>query len=132
MAIDENTRKKIIRAGLTCLLQDKHERLVPDVLEWLLIKYDINRNTKIGVLLHFSAVEIQVKLSDHLFQICIKALGKAIICRAEEPRQPKVPPLEFIIDTFNPMERIQNQLVSIFERLDRLASLQSDNRNRGV
>jgi hypothetical protein len=131
MAIDENTRKKIIRVGLICLLQDKHERLVPDVLEWLLTKCDINRDIKIGVLLHFSAVKIQVKHLDHLFQIYIKALGKAIICRVEEPRQPKVPPLEFINDIFTPMERIEKQLTDISERLDKLAGFPGSAYNGG-
>jgi hypothetical protein len=90
---------------------------------------------KVSDLLHFSAVKIQVKHLDHLFRI-IKALGKDTIYRVGEPKQPKVPPLEFINDTSNPMERIQKQLVSMFEWLDTPASFQSDNvyakRNRGA
>jgi hypothetical protein len=99
---------------------DKHEKLVPDVLEWLLTKCDINKDIKVSDLLHFSAVKIQVKHLDHLFRIYIKALGKDTICRVEEPKQPKVSPLEFINDTFNLMEKIGKQLSSISERLDKL------------
>jgi hypothetical protein len=72
---------------------------------------------KVGDLLHFSAVKIQVKHLDHLFRIYIKALGQDTIYRVEEPKQPKVP------------------LASIAQRLDRPARFQSynvyANRNRG-
>ena len=86
---------------------------------------------KVSDLLHFSAVKIQVKHLDHLFRIYIKVLDK------EEPKQPKVPPLEFINDIFNPMERIEIQLSGISEQLDELTSLQActeclaGNRSRG-
>lgn len=73
---------------------------------------------------HFSAVKIQVKHLDHLFRIYIKALGKDTICRVEESIQPKKPVVEFLNDIFNPLERIQNQLTGISERLDKLASFQ--------
>lgn len=80
---------------------------------------------KVSDLLHFSAVKIQVKHLDHLFRIYIKVLDKDTIYRVEEPKQPKVPPLEFINDIFNPMERIEIQLSGISEQLDKLTSLQA-------
>jgi hypothetical protein len=120
-----------IRAGLINLLQDKHERLVPDVLEWLLTECDINKDIKVSDLLHFSAVKIQVKHLDHLFRIYIKALGKDTVCRVEEAKQPKVPPIEFINDIFNPIERIGKQLTDISGRLDKLAGFQGPADNRG-
>lgn len=61
------------RAGLINLLCDKHERIVPDVLEWELTECDINKDIKVTDLLHFSGVKIQVKHLDHLFRIYIKA-----------------------------------------------------------
>ena len=67
-----------IRAGLINLLCDKHERIVPGVLEWELTECDINKDIKVTDLLHFSGVKIQVKHLDHLFRIYIKALGKIL------------------------------------------------------
>lgn len=113
-----------IRAGLINLLQDKHERIVPDVLEWELTECDINKDIKVSDLLHFSAIKIQVKHLDHLFRIYIKALGKGTVCRVEETKQPKKPAVEFINDVFNPIEKLEKQLSGISERLDKLARFQ--------
>lgn len=113
-----------IRAGLINLLHDKHERIVPDVLEWELTECDINKDIKVTDLLHFSGVKIQVKHLDHLFRIYIKALGKDAVCRVEENKQPKKRAVDFINDVFNPMEKIEKQLSGISERLDKLAGFQ--------
>jgi hypothetical protein len=112
-----------IRAGLIDLLNDKHERIVPDVLEWELTECDINKDIKVTDLLHFSGVKIQVKHSDHLFRIYIKALGKDTVYRIEENKQPKKRAVEFINDILNPTEKIEKQLSGISERLDKLARL---------
>ncbi len=113
-----------IRAGLLNLLQDKHERTVPDVLEWELTECDINKDIKVTDLLHFAGVKIQVKHLDHLFRIYIKASGKDTVCRVEESKQPKKRAVEFINDVLDPMEKIERQLSGISERLDKLAGLQ--------
>ncbi|MDQ3976488.1 MAG: hypothetical protein M3264_08175 [Thermoproteota archaeon] len=77
---------------------------------------------KVSDLLHFSAVTGQAlrPFFSNLYQI----LDKDTLYR-EEPKQPKVPPLEFINDIFNPMERIEIQLSGISEQLDKLTSLQA-------
>jgi hypothetical protein len=113
-----------IRAGLINLLHDKHERIVPDVLEWELTECDINKDIKVTDLLHFSDVKIQVKHLDHLFRIYIKSLEKDTVCRVEENKHPKKRAVEFINDIFNPMEKIERQLAGISDRLDKLAGLQ--------
>jgi hypothetical protein len=79
---------------------------------------------KVTDLLHFSCIKIQVKHLDHLFRIYIKALGKDTVCRVEENKQPQKSPVEFINDVFNPMEKIEKQLASISERLDKIACFQ--------
>jgi hypothetical protein len=109
-----------IKAGLTSLIQDKHERIVPDVLEWELTECDLNKDIKVTDLLHFSGVKIQVKHLDHIFRIYIKALGKDTVCRVEESKQPN------INDFFNPMDKIEKQLSDISKRLDKLALFQRD------
>lgn len=109
-----------IRAGLIALLYDKHERMVPDALEWELTECDINKDIKVSDLLHFSAIKIQVKHLDHLFRIYIKALGKDTVCRVEENKHPRRPAIEFINEAFNPIESIQTYLREISDRLDKL------------
>jgi hypothetical protein len=89
-----------MRAGLINLLHDKHERIIPDILEWQLIECDINKDIKVTDLLHFSDVKIQVKHLDHLFRMYIKALGKDTMCRIEEAKQPKKLAVEYINDVF--------------------------------
>jgi hypothetical protein len=123
-----------IRAGLITLLDDKHERIVPDVLEWELTECDINKDLKVTDLLHFSGIRIQVKHLDHVFRVYIKGLGKDTVCRVEESKQPKKRAVEFINDVLNPMEKIERQLSGISERLDKLAELQGslDEGNRDL
>ena len=111
-----------VRAGLIDLVCDKHERMVPDVLEWELTECDINKDIKVSNLLHFSAIKIQVKHLDHLFRIYIKALDKYTVCRVEENKQPRKPAIEFINEIFNPMERIDKRLNDISQQLNNLAN----------
>ena len=51
-----------IRAGLINLLHDKHERIVPDVLEWELTECDINKDIKVTDLLHFQASRFRLSI----------------------------------------------------------------------
>jgi hypothetical protein len=113
-----------IRARLINLLYDKHERIVPDLLEWKLMECDINKDIKVSDLLHFSGIKIQVRHLDHLFRVYIKAKGKDTICRIEEEKNPKKPAVELINDIFNPMDRIEKKLSEISERLFKLAGFQ--------
>src|SRR5829696_3565344 len=107
-----------LRSGLINLVYDKHERMVPDVLEWELTECDINKDIKISDLLHFSAVKIQVKHLDHLFRIYIKALGEDTICRVEENKRPRKPAIEFINEIFNPTEKFEKMLTEYTNKIE--------------
>jgi len=112
-----------IRAGLINLLNDKHERIVDDVLEWELTECDINRDIKVSDLLHFSAIKVQVKHLDHLFSIYIKSIGKDTVCRVEERKHPNQSAIEFINDIFNPVERVEKQVAENTKKVDKLTDL---------
>jgi hypothetical protein len=112
-----------IRAGLINLLNDKHERIVDDVLEWELTECDINRDIKVSDLLHFSAIKVQVKHLDHLFSIYIKSMGTDTVCRIEERKRPNQSAIEFINDVFNPVERVEKHLAEIGRKIDRICSV---------
>jgi hypothetical protein len=112
-----------IRAGLINLLNDKHERIVDDVLEWELTECDINRDIKVSDLLHFSAIKVQVKHLDHLFSIYIKSMGKDTVCRVEERKHPNISPIEFINDVFNPVEKVEKQIAEYAKKVDKLTDL---------
>jgi hypothetical protein len=74
-------------------------------------------------MLHFSAIKVQVKDLDHLFSIYIKSMGKDTVCRVEERKHPNQPPIEFINDVFNPVERVETQLAEIGRKIDRICSV---------
>jgi hypothetical protein len=112
-----------IRSGLINLLNDKHERIVNDVLEWELTECDINRDIKVSDLLHFSAIKVQVKHLDHLFSIYIKSMHEDTVCRVEERKHPNTSPIEFINDVFNPVERVEKQIVENTKMIDKLIGL---------
>ena len=111
----EEDRSRIIaffgqlRDRLIVLLCDKHERLVPDIMDWHITEADINKDIKVSELFHFTAIKVQVRHLDHLFRIYIKSMGKDTVCRIEENKHPKKKPaIEFISDVFNPPERFDD------------------------
>jgi hypothetical protein len=80
-----------LRDRLITFLTDKHERIVPDIMEWKLSECDINKDIKVNDALHAAGFKIQVKHLDHIFRIYIKSMGKDTVCRVEENKQPKKP-----------------------------------------
>ena len=107
-----------LRSGLIGLLCDKHERIVPDLLQWELTECDINKDVKVSDILHLTGIKIQIRHLDHLFRIYIKAMGKDTICRIEENKRPKVEAIEFINDVFNPLEKLEVYLKGYDEKID--------------
>ena len=112
-----------LRSGLIGVLCDKHERIVPDILEWELTECDINKDVKVSDLLHFTAIKIQVKHLDHLFRIYIKAMGKDTVCRVEENKHPKKRAVEFINDVFNFQEKVEDYLREYDKKLDEIIGI---------
>jgi hypothetical protein len=98
---------------LVSILGDSHERIVPNVLEWEVTEYDINKDIKVSDWFHCTALKIQVKHMDHLFSIYIKSMGEDTVYRIEERRHPHIPALDFINDVFNPLEKVE-KLISGF------------------
>ncbi|MGC1927614.1 MAG: hypothetical protein WA667_01455, partial [Candidatus Nitrosopolaris sp.] len=60
---------------------DRHERIVPNVMEWELTECDINKDVKVSDGFHFAGPNIQVKYMDHLFSLYIKSMGKDTVYR---------------------------------------------------
>jgi hypothetical protein len=103
---------------------DRHERLVPDIMEWELAQCDINKDVKVSDSLHFTGLKIQIKQLDHLFRIYIKSMGKDTVCRVEETKHPKKKPvIEAITEIFNPFNRIENQISEIGKKIDSICSV---------
>jgi hypothetical protein len=107
-----------LRSGLIGLLCDKHERIVPDILQWEITECDINKDVKISDILHYTAIKIQIRHLDHLFRTYIKAMGKDTICRIEENKRPKITAIEFINDVFNPLEKVEEYIKEFDEKIN--------------
>jgi hypothetical protein len=99
-----------IRAGLINLLNDRHERIVPDISEWEVTECDFNKDIKVGDFLHMTALKIRIKHLDHLLGIYVKAMGQSTVFRVEETKRPSIRVTEFITDTFNPTERLWSEM----------------------
>jgi hypothetical protein len=97
-----------LKQVLISILMDSHERIVPNVTEC-----DLNKDVKVSDLFHFTGLKIQVKHMDHLFCLYIKSMGKNTVYRVEERRHPHKPPLDFINDVLNPLEKVE-KLISEF------------------
>lgn len=111
-----------IRDRLIIVLADKHERLVPDIMDWQLTEADINKDIKVIDLFHLSAIKVQVRYIDHLFSIYIKSMGKHTVCRLEERKHPttKRPSIEFVNDIFNPSDRFEGRFAEQDSKLNEI------------
>ena len=103
-------------------LMDRHERLVPDIMEWQLTQCDINKDLKVSDWFNLSSIKVQVKHLDHLFSVYIKSLGTDTVCRVEERKSLKhMPAIKFIDNVFDPFEKIETQS-GLLARLEELSS----------
>jgi len=108
-----------VRDRLIGLLMDKHERIVPDILEWYITECDLNRDVRVSDALHVTRLNFQIRHLDHLFRIYIKAMGEDTVCRVEENKRFKnKPAIDVINDIFNPYEKIKKSLDRIENILD--------------
>jgi hypothetical protein len=61
---DESDRSRLltffgqVRDRLVVFLMDRHERIVPDIMEWNITECDINKDIKVSDWLHFSALKV--------------------------------------------------------------------------
>ena len=102
-----------IEQVIISILSASHGRIVPNVLEWEVTECDINKDVKVSDWFHYIGLRIQVKHMDHLFSLYIKSIGKDTVYRVEERKHPHKPALDFINDIFNPMEKVEKQIVAL-------------------
>jgi hypothetical protein len=137
---DEIDRSRIIaffgqiRDRLITFLMDRHERIVPDIMEWELTGFDINKDVRVSDWFHWNGSKTQVKHLDHLFRIYIKSKGKDTVCRVEESVTPNGSKGASAIDTINniinPNHRMENLLVCIHKKIDDIHSALTENNNK--
>jgi hypothetical protein len=108
-----------LRDRLIVFLGDRHERVVPGIMEWVLTQWDVNKDVRISDLFHCSSINIQVKHLIHLFRIYVKSMGMKTVCRIEESCTSKgsANAIETITDILNPHERLERKLDEMMERL---------------
>jgi hypothetical protein len=87
-----------IRDRLITILADRHERLVPDILDWQLTQCDINKDITVGEGLQYAGIKVQVKHFDQLFRVYIKSIGKDTVCRVEQSLNPKKPTIQALTE----------------------------------
>jgi hypothetical protein len=108
-----------VRDRLITFLADKHQRIVPDIMEWELTQCDINKDVNVSHLLHATGLKLQVKHYDHLFRIYIKSMGKDTVWRVEESKSP----IDVIRNIFNPTEKLEYEITELNMKLDRILTI---------
>jgi hypothetical protein len=129
-----------VRDRLLTFLMDKHERIVPDIMDWQLLECDINKDIRVSDQLHFTGLKIQVKHLDHLFRIYIKSMGEKTVCRVEDScmsKDNKSSAIKTVKNIFNPVEKIEKQIEEMSTKLDLVLSIigndkQNNNNVEGV
>lgn len=109
---------------LIIFLADRHERIVPDIMEWELTQCDINKD-KVSDWFQFTGLKIQVKHLDHLFRVYMKSMGNDNLCRVEETKHPekKKPVIEAINEISNPNERVETQIAEQRNQLSQIHNM---------
>ena len=114
-----------VRDRLILFLMDKHERVVPDVMQWDLTQFDINKDVKVSDWMQVTGIKVQIKHLDHLFRIYVKSMEKDTVCRVEEStsnNKPNNSILDTINKIFNPTERLEKICSDIIKKQDLLLS----------
>ena len=109
-----------IRDRLVLFIADKHERIVPNIMDWELTQCDLNRDVHLErwMLLPIG-LSIQVRHLSHLFRVYIKIKGRDTVCRVEESVTPKGKSVvESVNDIFNPTERLEKQIANLTSKVD--------------
>lgn len=110
-----------VRDRLVLFLADKHERIVPDIMNWEMTQWDLNKDVKVDDWMQVVGLKIQIKHACRLFRIYIKSRGRDTVCRVEEASSSKnKSAIEVINDIFNPTERLEKQLAGIDRRVNQL------------
>jgi hypothetical protein len=136
---DEVDRSRIIaffgqvRDRMITFLMDIHERIVPDIMEWQLTEFDVNKDIKVSDWFHWNGSKTQVKHLDHLFRVYIKSKGKDTVCRVEESVTPsggskRASAIDTINNVFNPNQHIENLIVNMQKKLDDICSSLTNNK----
>ena len=101
-----------VRDRLVVFLQDRHERIVPEITEWELKQCDINRDVRVSNWLQLTGIKIQLRHTFHLFRVYIKSRGEDTLCRVEESvvvHDNNRSVVERINSIFNPAEQLEKQ-----------------------
>jgi hypothetical protein len=116
-----------IRDRLITFLMDRHERIVPDIMQWELTQCDLNKDVIVSDWLQFTGIKIQVMHLDHLFRIYIKSIGKDTVCRVEESLNSNnnKSAIEVINNVFNPYEKVEKQIVKYDKKLTEIHEIVS-------
>ena len=101
-----------VRDRLVVFLADKHERIVPDIMQWELTQCDINKDIMVVDRLQVTGLKIQIKHLDHLFRVYIKSMGRDTVCRVEEScNSVNRPAIEAINNIFHHHDKNGRRLV---------------------
>jgi hypothetical protein len=114
-----------VKDRLVLYLRDKHERVVPDVMQWDLTQFDINKDVKVSDWMQVTGIKVQIKHLDHLFRIYVKSMEKDTVCRVEESvsnNKPNNSILDTINKIFNPTECLEKICSDISKKQDLLLS----------
>jgi len=114
-----------VRDRLILFLMDKRERAVPDIMQWELPQFDLNKDVKVSDWMQVTGIKMQIKHLDHLFRIYIKSMEKDTVCRVEEStsnNKPNNSILDTINKIFNPTERLEKICSDIIKKQDLLLS----------
>ena len=72
-----------VRQELAAWIPDPHDRIIPDVVDWLMKSPDLNKDTRISALEQLTLPDIQVSTAGKVFRAYVKDMGEKAVYRIE-------------------------------------------------
>lgn len=92
-----------VRDRLLYIVSDPHERVVPQVNDWILKSCDLNKDVDITHKCQMVLPDLQLKYAGRVFRIYVKSLGDRAVARVEESLKLDLPFSDALESTSQPL-----------------------------
>lgn len=110
-----------VRDRLIYLVSDIREREVPQITEWILKEFDLNKDVEIDEKCQIYLPDIQLKYAGQVFRMYIKSLHDRSVCRVEKSLTLDLPlarALDSITSPVKAMTELKNEVMRLSQKID--------------
>jgi hypothetical protein len=76
-----------VKDRLVIFLSDLSEQAIPNIMDWILVQCDINKDIGINITEQLSLPDLQLRVYDRIFRFYVKSINGSAFYRMEESKQ---------------------------------------------